>query len=257
MQSLKRRGFTLIELLVVIAIIALLMSILMPALTKVKMKARGVVCMANMRQQSLLFTLYTNDNDGRYPKRGGFYTQWVKYAGEETRDAMDPYVDEPKITICPALATYKMDAGDIFKDPTASWVNTYGGWSTEENVPYIVIGYSWLFNFVSPKSGATANFVNGERPWPNRQDEAASSNAIVSHVLVYRPGNTFHEDWGHEASSKGRVYNDPRGDVPEVFTSKSAPVTYGDGSVVSKVQSHFRKRAEVTNTAGDTESYYY
>ena len=59
----KHNGFTLIELLVVIAIIALLLSILMPALLAAKQQARKAVCMTNLAQWGMLFTLYTEDND--------------------------------------------------------------------------------------------------------------------------------------------------------------------------------------------------
>ena len=62
----KSRGFTLIELLVVIAIIALLMSILMPALARVKNQARTVGCRANLRQWTLFFSMYAEDNNGRF-----------------------------------------------------------------------------------------------------------------------------------------------------------------------------------------------
>ena len=58
-------GFTLIELLVVIAIIALLMGILMPALSKVKEIARGVACMSNQRTMGLAYVMYADENDGR------------------------------------------------------------------------------------------------------------------------------------------------------------------------------------------------
>ncbi|MHC4563889.1 MAG: type II secretion system protein [Planctomycetota bacterium] len=61
-----RRGFTLIELLVVIAIIALLMSILMPALSKVKDQARQLGCAANLRQWNIVFNMYVGENDGRF-----------------------------------------------------------------------------------------------------------------------------------------------------------------------------------------------
>ena len=61
-----RRGFTLVELLVVIAIIALLMSILMPALNLVRELGRRIVCMGNLKQLSLAWVMYTDDNDNDF-----------------------------------------------------------------------------------------------------------------------------------------------------------------------------------------------
>ena len=62
----KSKGFTLIELLVVIAIIALLMSILVPALARVKDQAKTIGCRSNLRQWNLYFSLYTEDHNGRF-----------------------------------------------------------------------------------------------------------------------------------------------------------------------------------------------
>jgi prepilin-type N-terminal cleavage/methylation domain-containing protein/prepilin-type processing-associated H-X9-DG protein len=62
-----KKGFTLIELLVVIAIIALLMSILMPALRRVREQARQKSCAARVRQQILSLNLYANDYDFKLP----------------------------------------------------------------------------------------------------------------------------------------------------------------------------------------------
>ncbi|MHC4645478.1 MAG: prepilin-type N-terminal cleavage/methylation domain-containing protein [Planctomycetota bacterium] len=68
---MRRKGFTLIELLVVIAIIALLMSILMPALARVRELAQRVVCGTNMAGLTKAMTIYAGETEnGRFPRAG-------------------------------------------------------------------------------------------------------------------------------------------------------------------------------------------
>ncbi len=100
----RHAAFTLIELLVVIAIIALLMSILMPALQRVKKQARGVACQSNLKQMGLAVSMYTGDNDGYFHQEAGSDPRhsWVP--------AMRPYYShEPKIRACPSTTKFYSD----------------------------------------------------------------------------------------------------------------------------------------------------
>ncbi len=77
----KRNGFTLIELLVVIAIIALLMSILMPALGQAREQAQRVVCLTNLDGIGTAFTMYANDHREFIPPM-----DWRRSQGAQTDD---------------------------------------------------------------------------------------------------------------------------------------------------------------------------
>jgi prepilin-type N-terminal cleavage/methylation domain-containing protein/prepilin-type processing-associated H-X9-DG protein len=68
----RKSGFTLVELLVVIGIIALLIGILMPALNRAREQGRRAQCLSNIRQISMAFFMYTNENKGWFPAPGVF-----------------------------------------------------------------------------------------------------------------------------------------------------------------------------------------
>lgn len=85
-------GFTLIELLVVIAIIALLMAILMPAMSLVGQQAKTVACQSRLSQWGKIFMMYTMDNNGHFAS-GSSSKMWT--------ETLEPCYKDPGLRLCP------------------------------------------------------------------------------------------------------------------------------------------------------------
>lgn len=107
----KVKGFTLIELLVVISIIALLMAILMPAIQRVRKQARAVACQSNLRQWGVVFSMYTGDNDGKFP----FIHSTFMTARHTWPYIFRPYYsDSNDLLLCPMATRSELRPDQIF-----------------------------------------------------------------------------------------------------------------------------------------------
>jgi len=127
----RQRGFTLLELLAVIATIAILAALLLPVLSKAKIKAQQTTCLSNLRQQGYGWSMFAADNNGRlvqsYPTNNP--NAWVQ--GDMTRasDASNadllrqgelyPYNRDVAIYHCPA------DIGVTINGATVPTVRSY------------------------------------------------------------------------------------------------------------------------------------
>jgi len=206
----KQKAFTLIELLVVIAIIALLMSILMPTLSRVKKQARSVACLTKLKQWGIYFHMYTEDHDGKMMQgfsglAGGGNNRWVIALGQYHKwesdfaccpNATKPWFDE---------LGNNLGLSGTFRGSTTAWgyykpTEAYGAWLKPMKGSYGING--WCKN---PDPGITPHSLPAANFWrtPN-----VSGAAYVPLFLDAQRYNGWPQHTDQPPQFDGQIWND-------------------------------------------------
>ncbi|HUV62772.1 MAG TPA: type II secretion system protein [Sedimentisphaerales bacterium] len=201
-------GFTLIELLVVIAVIALLMGILMPALTKARKMGQAAVCLAHLRQWGTVFFMYTMDNNDK------FWTEHNVWQTGVPQGGWMPYLsrlygDVDKFRLCPSADKLNGLYGGI-GTTFAQWgpgpimeQHQFGRDATKNYGSY---GTNLWINSVDPPS--TMGWRNlPERQWKTTQNRNTAEIPMVSDCVWFgtnpiSPGDSSRANSGDPAPAE-------------------------------------------------------
>ena len=145
----RENGFTLIELLVVVAIIAILAAMLLPALSQARERARGAVCMNNLKQVGIAFEMYKMDYETRYPDNP-YWKEKLLYYILSKNMSEEEKARRMKICYCPSRH------GKTISYDKWYWGQGYNIGTI--NLPFVPNGT--IPGFVGRKEGQIRNIAN-------------------------------------------------------------------------------------------------
>ncbi len=249
----RKKGFTLIELLVVIAIIALLLSILMPSLSKAKLVAQKIECQSNMKNLVMTQALFAQSNEGYFAKNIGIYPDYVKNPGSPSEDLHTSLYSYGigKLTVCKIYASCFRRS--YYGDPEAIDPDypTYGGW--DSGVANISTPYYWFANLkryeFDSNYGIPTALDGGKSPWANRVSDASSMTAMMTHRInvVLLPGVNVLDPSILPLKGHGQA---------DVNLKFEMPVVYGDGHLETHKREEIKARGKMRTIWGEAAFAY-
>ena len=257
----RETGFTLIELLVVIAIVAILASMLLPALARAKYSGSKSQCINNIRQQYLSQIMYADDSSGRFALHTDGSPDYHRTAQTGARSIVTlmrkNYVPNSWVTICPITAkTFGKTWWNYANPASFADGNTkdYGGWDT--TAAYVYTPYMWLANFpgmrfVAPDGKVSSNPDENEPAWPKTSAECDSRRAFITHRISDTPGVALW-DAGHLGKHFAGTSSKP---FWAFSISPDQPTGYADGSVKILKKALVKPRAK-GGPSPDTTYFY-